>query len=145
MRVFAALALTFLLSACPSTKPPKPHVIPDGNTQWQNLGVSPNGNILNELDKLSIKRSGNIVTFRDKKTVFDYKKEAQLASTPPHKYSLNTWQIDCGRNTFQLKEMELYDANNRLITAYKYTDQQVKPMPITANSASFQQKQIVCK
>ena len=145
MRVYAILALTLLLSACPTTKPPKPHVVPDGNEQWQNLGVSPNGNILNELDKLSIKRSGSIVTFRDKKTVFDYKKEAQLSSTPPHRYSLNTWQIDCSRNTFQLKAMELYDANDRLVASYKYTDQQVKPMPITPDSASFQQKQVVCR
>ena len=38
--------------------------VPSAN--WETLGVSPNGNILNEIDKMSIQRHDNLVTFRDR-------------------------------------------------------------------------------
>jgi hypothetical protein len=64
--------------------PIKPRPAPptaQANADWENLGVSPNGNILNELDKLSIKQQGSVVTFRDRKTIFNVKKKT---SCPPH-------------------------------------------------------------
>lgn len=148
MRFQTVLLLTsslLILTACPQN-PIKPNSTkPKKEPQWKNLGVSPNGNILNELELNSVKRSGNIITFRDKKTIFDPIKEKQPNSVPVHRYSINTWEINCSRNTFQLKNMSLYDKNNRLITTYKYTDNQIKPMLITPSSASYQQKTFLCK
>jgi hypothetical protein len=124
----------------PSYKPPKKE---EANSNWQNLGVSPNGNILNELDQLSLKRDGSLVTFRDKKTIFNPKKENFL-STPSHKFSINTWQIDCNQRTIRLLAMALFDEGGRQIASYTYTDAQIKATPVVQNSASFQQMKFVC-
>lgn len=123
----------------PSLKPPKA----EANSNWQNLGVSPNGNILNELDQLSFKRDGSLVTFRDKKTIFNPKKENFL-STPSHKFSINTWQIDCNQRTIRLLAMALFDEGGRQIASYTYNDAQIKATPVVQNSASFQQMKFVC-
>lgn len=114
------------------------------SADWQNLGVSPNGNILNELDLLSIKRQGALATFRDRKTIFNLKKENFL-TTPRHKTSLNTWQIDCSQHTFRLLDMTLFDENGRQIASFTYNDAQIKSMPVVQNSASYQQMLLVCK
>ncbi|KUM04432.1 hypothetical protein AWB61_21380 [Chromobacterium sp. F49] len=117
---------------------------PPASADWQNLGVSPNGNILNELDWLSLKRQGPLVTFRDRKTIFNLKQENFL-STPRHKVSLNTWQIDCSQHTFRLLDMTLFDENGRQIASFSYNDSQIKAMPVVQNSASYQQMLLVCK
>ena len=152
-RLLVLAAMGSLLSACTTTpsqtSPIKPRPAPatasaPANADWENLGVSPNGNILNELDKLSIKQQGNTVTFRDRKTIFNVKKENFL-STPRHKTSINSWLIDCSARTFRLTSMVLLDENGRQIASYSYNDNQIKPMPVTQNSASFQQMQYVCK
>jgi hypothetical protein len=152
-RLLALAACGSLLAAC-TTVPPQtfhsrqknqPLPLPSqANADWENLGVSPNGNILNELDKLSIKPQGNIVTFRDRKTIFNLRKENFL-STPRHKTSINSWLIDCSARTFRLTSMVLFDENGRQIASYTYNDSQIKAMPVTQNSASYQQMQYVCK
>lgn len=114
------------------------------SADWENLGVSPNGNILNEIDKLSIRKSGTLVTFRDRKTIFNPRKENFL-NTPRHKVSLNTWQIDCQAKTFRLLSMILFDENNRQIASFTYNDSQIKQMPVVQNSASYQQMLYVCQ
>ncbi|WP_230369967.1 hypothetical protein [Paludibacterium denitrificans] len=94
-RVLALMAAASILVSCASAptstlshRPARPPVN-QPSADWENTGVSPNGNILNELDKLSIKREGTLVTFRDRKTIFNLKKENFL-STPRHKVSINT-------------------------------------------------------
>lgn len=152
-RLLALAACGSLLAACttlpPQSSPSKPRPGPGptlspANADWENLGVSPNGNILNELDKLSIKPQGSVVTFRDRKTIFNLRKENFL-STPRHKVSINSWLIDCSARTFRLTAMVLFDENGRQIASYTYNDSQIKAMPVTQNSASFQQMQYVCK
>jgi hypothetical protein len=66
-------------------------------------------------------------------------------STPRHKTSINSWLIDCSARTFRLTSMVLFDENGRQIASYTYNDSQIKAMPVTQNSASFQQMQYVCK
>ncbi|MBV8680734.1 MAG: hypothetical protein JO338_09845 [Aquitalea sp.] len=152
-RLLGLSACFGLLAACTTvptqtnTTKPRPGIttpLPQANADWENLGVSPNGNILNELDKLSIKQQGTIVTFRDRKTIFNLKKENFL-STPRHKTSINSWLIDCSARTFRLTAMVLFDENGRQIASYTYSDSQIKAMPVTQNSASYQQMQYVCK
>ena len=130
-------------SPTPAGKPPVSGASP-ANADWQNLGVSPNGNILNELDKLSVRKQGQLVSFRDRKTIFNLKKENFL-STPRHKVSINSWQIDCSQRTFRLLDMVLFDENGRQIASFAYNDTQIKPMPVVQNSASYQQMLLVCK
>ena len=149
-RVLALMAAASILAGCASAptstlshRPVRPPVN-QPSADWENLGVSPNGNILNELDKLSIKREGTLVTFRDRKTIFNLKKENFL-STPRHKVSINTWQMDCNARTFWLKAMVLFDENGRQIASFTYNDGQIKPMPVVQNSASYQQMQWVCQ
>lgn len=110
---------------------------------WENLGVSPNGNILNEIDRLSVRHQGNLASFRDRKTIFDMSKENFL-STPRHKVSINSWQIDCSAQTFQLTAMILFDENGRQVASFTYNDSQIKPKPVVPNTASYQQMLYVC-
>ena len=110
---------------------------------WQNLGVTPNGNVMNEIDKLSVKKRGPLVSFRDRKTIFNLKRE-NFGDTPRHKVSINTWQIDCQALTYRLLGMTLFDENNRLVASYSYNDKQLKAAAIIPNSASYQQMQFVC-
>lgn len=148
LRIAAACLTAILFAGCatptgaPSLGGYKP-VKPDSNSNWQNLGVSPNGNILNELDQQSLQRNGNVVTFRDKKTIFNPKKE-DFKSTQPHKFSVNTWQIDCSARTFRLLSVSLFDDAGRQIASYTYNDGQIKALPVVQNSASFQQMRFVC-
>jgi hypothetical protein len=155
-RLLALLAVSALFAGCATTPAPAPQKLPPAakltpppkpdtaaNANWQNLGVSPNGNILNELDRLSIQRNGDVVTFRDKKTIFNPKKE-NFQSTPPHKYSINTWQVNCVTHTFRLVSIALFDEGGRQIASYTYNDRQIKPMPVVKNSARFQQMKFVC-
>jgi hypothetical protein len=98
---------------------------------------------LSEIDKLSISQQGSLVTFRDRKTIFNINKENFL-NTPRHKVSVNTWQIDCSARTFKLISMILFDEHGRQIASFTYNDDQIKPMPVIQNSASYQQMQYVC-
>ncbi|SCK17272.1 surface-adhesin E family protein [Vogesella sp. LIG4] len=125
---------------------PQPQTRPSttANAEWVILGVSPNGNILHEIDKLSIRHKGNLVLFRDRKTIFNPKKENFL-STPPHKQSINSWEVDCVASTFRLAAMQLLDENGREILSRTYNDSEIRPMPVVRQSASFQQVDYVCK
>ncbi|WP_215779356.1 surface-adhesin E family protein [Paludibacterium sp. B53371] len=150
-RMLFMAVLSGLLAGC-ATQPLAPSrtghapaqstVIPSAD--WENLGVSPNGNILHEVDKLSIVRQGRLVTFRERRTIFDVRKE-NFQNTPSHKVAINTWQIDCEANTYRLLSMNLFDETGRQVTSVTYNDTQIKPMPVVPNSASAQQLQFVCQ
>lgn len=125
-----------------SSQPAKPAIV--ANADWVIMGVTPNGNILHEVDKLSIQRRGNLVLFRDRKTIFNPKKENFL-STPRHKQSINQWEVDCAASTFRLASMTLLDENGREILNRTYNDSEIRAMPVVKQSAGFQQVDYVCK
>ena len=108
------------------------------------MGVTPNGNILHEVDKLSLQRRGTLVQFRDRKTIFNPKKENFL-NTPRHKQSINHWEVDCAAATFRLTRMILLDDNGREIINRTYNDNEIRAMPVVRQSAGFQQVDYVCK
>ncbi|TDR70556.1 surface-adhesin E family protein [Paludibacterium purpuratum] len=147
-----ALALTAgLLAGCATqpVSPMRPGKLPASevtmpSADWENIGVSPNGNILHEIDKMSIQRQGTQVTYRERKTIFDIRKE-DFMNTPRHKVSINTWQIDCQANTYRLVGMNLFDETGRQVASFTYNDNQIKPTPVVPNSASFQQMLFVCQ
>ncbi|MBV8046033.1 MAG: hypothetical protein JO171_02690 [Paludibacterium sp.] len=151
-RFFALAMFVGLLAGC-ATQPissTRPGAVTSSqepavpSADWENLGVSPNGNILHELDKLSIQRQGDLVTFRERKTIFDIRKEDFL-QTPRHKVSINTWQIDCKADTYRLLSMNLFDETGRQVASFTYNDNQIKPVPVVPNSASYQQMLFVCQ
>ncbi|UDM16887.1 surface-adhesin E family protein [Vogesella sp. XCS3] len=158
-----AVLLASLLAGCasaPRTTPPlttkpgtpgistrpvqagKPVATP--NAEWVIMGVTPNGNILHEVDKLSLERKGTLVQFRDRKTIFNPKKENFL-NTPRHKQSINYWEVDCAAATFRLTRMILLDDNGREIINRTYNDSEIRAMPVVRQSAGFQQVDYVCK
>ena len=141
--VGAGLAALLMLAGCATAQGGQTGSSSSPNADWENLGVTPNGNTMHELDKLSIKRQGNKVTFRDRKTIFNLAKENFL-TVPRHKHSLNTWEIDCANQTYRLLDTTLYDENNRLVVTYRYSEQESRSQPISSKSASEQQKQRVC-
>jgi hypothetical protein len=117
---------------------------PLANAEWHNLGVSPSGNILHEIDGLSIRKQGHkLFAYRDRKTIFNPGKENFL-NTPRHKFSVNRWLVDCKARNIRLTGMDLFDENGRAIANYTYNDKQINAMPVVRNSASYQQFEYVC-
>ncbi|NDV13383.1 surface-adhesin E family protein [Crenobacter caeni] len=140
----AALALAGCATRTPTERPSVPSK-PVANADWHNLGVSPSGNVLHEIDGLSIRKVGDReFSFRGRKTVFNPRKENFL-NTPPHKVSVNQWVVDCQARTVRLTGVALFDENGRQIgTPYTYNDKQIRAMPIVKNSASYHQYEYVC-
>lgn len=148
------LVLVSLLSACakrpadsiplPIQKPITPIIATLPSANWVDLGVSPDGNVLNEIDSLSMKHTDSLVEFRDRKTIFDLDKENFL-NIPRHKVSINTWEIDCKAQTFRLENTLLFDEKGRQIADFSYNDEQIKQQNIVKDSASYQQMLYVCK
>lgn len=137
-------SLLLALGAC-SSKPEKYDSLHKGPQQkaWHNIGVTPSGNVMNEIDQRSIRRQGTRVVFRDRKTIFNMQKESFL-NTPPHKQSLNTWEIDCESQTYRLIDTVLYDSNLRLISSAQYKTGETRHLPIQKDSAAFYQMKFVC-
>ena len=156
MRLIYVVLASLVLAACTTqprlptvpVKPVKPQpskplpVVP--NAEWQIIGVSPSGNILHEVDVLSIHREGSLTVFRDRKTIFNPRKENFL-NTPQHKYSLNQWEVNCSNRTFRLRNMLLLDENGRQLLSRSFSESEIKPMPVVKQSAAFQQVEFVCQ
>lgn len=107
--------------------------------EWVNLGVSSDGTVLHELDKVSIQKSGNLVDFIDRKTILDSKKPYRAT------YQYISSQINCAQKTFRPKMIKIYDNNNQLIKERVYTPEEFPEQPISPNSASDRQMQLVCR
>ncbi|MXR38238.1 surface-adhesin E family protein [Craterilacuibacter sinensis] len=143
------LCTVFLAGCATQTSKPLDTGTPGGsrplaNAEWHNLGVSPSGNILHEIDGLSIrKQANNLFAYRDRKTIFNPAKENYL-NTPKHKQSVNRWVVDCKARNIRLTGMDLFDENGRAIANYTYNDKQIRAMPVVRNSASYQQFEYVC-
>ena len=107
--------------------------------EWVNLGVSSDGAVLHELDKISIQKSGDLVDFIDRKTILDSKKPYRAT------YQYISCQINCAKKTFRPKMIKIYDHNNQLIKERVYTPEEFPEQPISTNSASDRQMQLVCR
>jgi len=141
LRLSAKVALFFtvsLLAGCAIYTPrtEKGELI---KHEWVNLGVSSDGAVLHELDKISIQESGDLVDFIDRKTILDSKKPYRAT------YQYISCQINCAKKTFRPKMIKIYDHNNQLIKERVYTPEEFPEQPISANSASDRQMQLVCR
>lgn len=140
---YGAMASTaLLLAACVTTSPPASMPAAQGN--WQALGVSASSNIKYELDKNSIRRQGNSVTFNDRKTVIDPKQQ-YYANTPAYKTAISTTQMNCDSKNFRILDVTLFDQNGEILREDHFSDTDLRPMGITNGSAAQEQYQQVCQ
>lgn len=130
----ACLLALSLLAACASN---------DGGGNWSSLGEANNGNIRTYIDKSSIQRNGNLVTFRDKKTVVNPREE-RFTNTPPYKTALGNWEFDCRNRTYRLTELTLLDNNGQQVSQQRYSAADLRPMQIMGGSLTEKQFEAVC-
>ena len=131
----SAAALALLLASCASG----PKV--EGN--WKELGATGNGNISAAIDQNSIKRNGNLATFRDKKTVLKPGEE-RYVNTPKYKTAVGEWEINCRNKTYRLTGLQLLDESGQILMNEKYTATHLRPMQIMEGSLTEKQFQAVC-
>ena len=134
LRPAALLLPLVILAGCPSVGN-----VPQAGGDWHNMGEANNGNFMLAVDKNSIKRDGQLVTFRDRKIVVDMKEE-RFINVPPYKTAINNW----GNKTFRLTASTLYDDRGKIISDEKYTAVDIRPMAIPPNSLTEEQRKIVC-
>lgn len=131
------LVLATLLTGCA--------INPMGNSlNWKELGESGDTNIQYAIDMSSIQRHGELVTFRDRKKVIDMSRQ-QFHHTPPFKYALGSWEVNCQHKTFRLIEVKLMDERGQVVNQAQYTMSDIRPMMIMRGSAAEQQYNQVCQ
>ena len=138
LRLAALLLPLVILAGCPSVGN-----VPQAGGDWHNMGEANNGNFMLAVDKNSIKRNGQLVSFRDRKIVVDMQEE-RFINVPPYKTAINNWEIHCGNKTFRLTASTLYDDTGKIISDEKYTAVDIRPMAIPPNSLTEEQRKIVC-
>ena len=136
-RLLAAAALVSLLAACTTTGGPGT----GGN--WSSIGETSNGNVRAYIDKSSIVRSGNLVTFRDRKTVVKPDEE-RYVNTPVYKTAIGTWEMDCRNKTYRLNQLLLVDKSGKELVNQKYSAAELRPMQVMNGSITEKQYQAVC-
>lgn len=130
-----AVAAIFL-AACASNGPSI-----SGN--WQDIGTTSNGNIKASIDKSSIKRSGNLVTFRDKKTVVKTSEE-RYVNTPTYKTAVGTWEINCSNKTYRLSALQLLDDHGKVLINETYSSTDIRPMSVMKGTLTEKQYEAIC-
>lgn len=106
--------LILLLTACAA---------PSGSLiggDWQHLGNVQNGNIRAYVDKKSVKRVGQVVTFQDRKIVSNMN-QASFLDTPRYKTALGEWEIHCANKTYRLNRIQLLNEQGNVIQQHQYT------------------------
>ena len=137
LRLSSTLLFLSLLAACSSTG--GPHVA----GSWEHIGDTNNGNIRAYLDKDSIKRNGQFVTFRDRKVVVKPEEE-RYVNTPRYKTAVGEWEIHCSNKTYRLVSLNLLNDDGGSVMQQNYTSVNLHPMPISNNTLTDKQYQFVC-
>ncbi len=137
LRYAAAATLAALLAACASTGP-------SVTGSWKEIGTTNNGNIKASIDTASIKRNGQLATFRDKKTVLKPSEE-RYVNTPAYKTAVGEWEIHCRNKTYRLTALQLLDAQGKVLMNERYTAAGLRPMSIMNGSITEKQFDAVCK
>lgn len=136
LRFGATAALTLILAACATSGQ-------SGGSNWQNIGTISNGNIKVSIDKASIKKNGQLVTFRDRKVV-SKPSEEQFANTPAYKTALADWEIHCANKTYRLTALQLQDGRGQIVTNARYTATNLRPMSVMSGTITEKQYEVVC-
>ncbi|WP_416191630.1 surface-adhesin E family protein [Neisseria sp. CCUG12390] len=131
-----AASLALFLAACASSGS-------SGSGNWQSIGTTSNGNIKVSVDKSSIKKNGQLVTFRDRKVISKLSEE-QFANTPAYKTALADWEIHCTNKTYRLTALQLLDERGQTVTNQRYTATNLRPMGVMSGSITEKQYELVC-
>lgn len=129
--------LAVLLASCASTGP-------NVSGSWKEIGVTSNGNIQASIDAASIHRSGNLATFRDKKTVLKPSEE-RYVNTPRYKTAVGEWEINCRNKTYRLTALQLLDERGQVLMNQRYTATDLRPMSVMDGSVTEKQYEAVCR
>lgn len=133
--LFTTLMFTLFIGACSS--------ISGDHARWENIGTISNGNIKVFINKNSIKRNGNIVSFQDKKVVSNLRAE-RFVNTPTYKTAIADWEIHCKNKTYRLAAIQLFDERNTSVTHQSYTATDIRPMGIMTGTMTEKQYEIAC-
>ena len=132
----AAALAALLLNACET-------VGTGSGSNWHNIGTISNGNIKVAVDKSSIRKNGNLVTFRDKKTVAKMKEE-RFVNTPAYKTALADWEIHCANKTYRLTTLQLIDERGQTVSSQRYSAVNLRPMSVMGGTITEKQYELVC-
>lgn len=135
LRLAAAASLAVLLAACASSG--------GSGGNWQSIGTTSNGNIKVAVDKSSIKKNGQLVTFRDRKVISKMSEE-QFANTPAYKTALADWEMHCGNKTYRLTALQLQNERGQTVTNQRYTATNLRPMSVMSGTITEKQYEMVC-
>ena len=133
----SSLLVLALLSACSSTNGPRV------SGDWEHIGNTNNGNIRAYIDKDSIKRNGQFVSFRDRKVVVKPEEE-RFENTPRYKTAVGEWEMHCGNKTYRLTSLNLLNDNGGSVMQQTYTSVNLRPMAIGNGTITEKQYQFVC-
>lgn len=136
LRFSAAAALSLWLAACASSG--------SGGGNWQNIGSTSGGNIKVSVDKSSIKKNGQLVTFRDRKVVAKINRE-RFVNTPAYKTAIGTWEVHCANKTYRLTALQLLDERGQSVGNHQFTATNLRPMSVMNGSIIEKQYEMVCK
>ena len=134
---FATTATLLVLAACQTTTGGSS----DGG-KWKNIGASANQNVTHEIDTASIKRNGDMVSYRTRMVL----KNAGLESTPnlpAFKTGINQYQMSCRNKTYRITDTELRNAAGAVVYQQAF-GAQVPLQRITAGSPAQKQFDSVC-
>ena len=126
------MAVALILTAC-ATQPAG---------QWQQIGTTEQGSVAYSVDKSSIQRNGQKVTF---KSQAKYLKVGQYPTNlPAHSAAITTWEMNCDSGVYRPLHTELVDSNGKAVYSSEITQQDFQPAP-SRETAMYRQRQVVCK
>lgn len=135
-RVSAVVAV-LVLAACQTTT-----IGGDAGGKWKNIGQSANQNVRHELDTASVKRVGDVVTYRDRKVLKDPMAEA-TPNLPVFTTATNTYQMQCKDKTYRITATELRNAKGEVVYQQNFGTQ-VPVQRVTTGSPAQKQFDTVC-
>lgn len=137
---FAAASLVLLMAACTTVNSPTG---PSVSGNWSSLGTVANGNIKVAVDKNSIRKNGNLVTFRDRKVVVKPGSH-NYGNTPKYKTAIGTWEIHCTNKTYRLTALQLLDEKGTVVANETYTAAGLRPMSVQGGTITEKQFETAC-
>ncbi|MDO5070563.1 MAG: hypothetical protein Q4D78_10325 [Neisseria zoodegmatis] len=139
-RRVAAVSLALSIAACSTVDSPTG---PSVSGNWSSLGTTSNGNIKVSIDKNSIRKNGNLVTFRDRKVVVKPGSH-NYANTPQYKTAIGTWEIHCTNKTYRLTALQLLDEKGTVVANETYTAAGLRPMSVQGGTITEKQFEAAC-
>ncbi|MBR0128590.1 MAG: hypothetical protein IJM09_02120 [Neisseriaceae bacterium] len=109
---------------------------------WEQIGTTEQGSVAYSVDKSSIQRNGQKVTF---KSQAKYLKAGQLPTNlPAHSAAITSWEMNCDSGVYRPLHTQLVDSNGKVVYSSEVKQQDFQPAP-SRETAMYRQRQVVCK